>query len=438
MTYTAREVLEFVRENDVKFVKLSFCDLLGVQKNISIMAGELERAMEQGISFDAAAIRGFLQVEKSDLFLRPDPGTMRILPWRPQHGRVMRLFCDIAYPDGTPFEGDTRHILSRGVERAAGMGFSCEVGVECEFYLFRTDELGNPTREPFDRAGYLDISPLDRCEKVRREICLTLEQMGIPPEISHHEQGPGQNEVDFRFGDILTAADDLLEFKSAVKAVAASNGLFASFLPKPLENESGSGLHVNMSLAKDGANIFTTRQGEHSPEAESFIAGVLARVREITAVLNPIGNSYARLGSCEAPKYVSWSHQNRSQLVRIPAARGNNARMELRSPDPACNPHLAFALLLHAGLDGIAEKLPLPAPRDYNMYSATPEQLEGLEALPGSLEEALDLLEGSAFARKVLGGDVLGRYLELKGSECAVRAAGNAGDIDTELYFPVV
>lgn len=430
---TVQEILQFVRENDVKFIRMSFCDLLGAQKNISIMASELERAVREGISFDAAAVAGFLRVEKSDLFLHPDLTTMRILPWRPQHGRVMRLCCDIRYPDGAEFEGDARMLLRRAVNRASAMGYRCGIGVESEFYLFRTDELGNPTDMPFDNGGYLDIAPLDRCEQIRREICIALEQIGILPESSHHEQGPGQNEVDFRFGDAMAAADDLLLFKSTVKAVAAANGLFASFMPKPLIGKSGSGLHVNLSLTSEGRNLFCDGG---SPQAEHFMAGILFHTGEMTAVLNPLVNSYARLGQCEAPKYISWSHQNRSQLVRIPAAKGNGGRMELRSPDPACNPYLSFALLLEAGMEGIQQRTPLPPACDGDMYSAAPEELQGVDLLPANLPHALSLLESSAFARGVLGERVLERYVALKRSECSDHAAvGDAVAADKAMYF---
>ena len=309
------EVLKFVEENDVKFIRLAFCDIFGTQKNVAIMPEELPRAFETGISLDASSVRGFFNARETDLFLVPDPGTLSILPWRPSHGRVVRLFCNIRYPDGRIFEGDCRNILRKAAARAASMGYVCKIGSECEFYLFQTDENGDPTMIPQDRAGYCDIAPRDRGENVRREICLTLEQMGIRPENSHHEQGPGQNEIDFKYSDALSAADNLITFKSVVKTIAARNGLYASFMPKPLADKSGSGMHINLSLFKNRKNLFGTDGSGRSEEAESFMAGILHRVPEITAFLNPLTNSYARFGSFDAPKYLTWSHQNRSQPV---------------------------------------------------------------------------------------------------------------------------
>ena len=350
MVSTASEVLGFVKENDVKFIRLSFCDLFGMHKNISVIADELQSAFESGISFDAHAIRGFRDVTRSDLLLFPDPATLTVLPWRPGTGRVARFYCDIKNPDGSAFYHDGRGLLKQMIQRCAEMGYVCKIGAECEFYLFKTDDNGEPTDVTLDTGGYLDISPLDKAEDIRREICLTLEEMGIRPETSHHEQGPGQNEVDFQFSDALSCADNFQTFKSVVKAIAARNGLFASFMPKPVAGAAGSGLHVNLSLVQDGRNIFTNADEGHCGIAESFIAGILSRTPEITLFLNPLANSYERFGEFEAPKYVSWSHQNRSQLIRIPAASGEKVRMELRSPDPSLNPYLAFALILAAGL----------------------------------------------------------------------------------------
>ena len=417
MRYTQSEVTQFVAENDVKFVRMVFCDIFGTMKNISIMADELPRAFESGISFDASAVEGFMNVEESDLFLFPDPSTLAVLPWRPQQGRVVRFLCDIRHPDGTPFAGDGRQILRQAAAEAAEMGYDCRVGPECEFYLFEADDSGQPTTIPQDRAGYLDIAPMDRGENVRREICLTLEEMGIHPESSHHEQGPGQNEIDFQYSDALSAADNLATFKAVVKTVAMRNGLYATFMPKPLAGVSGSGLHINMSLARQGLNVFPAGGAPRSPEAEAFIAGVLARVREITAFLNPLTNSYARFGRMEAPGYVTWSHQNRSQLVRIPAARGEYARMELRSPDPACNPYLAMALLLRAGLEGVRGGLELGPPTNLNLYAAGPDQLRGIQRLPESLGEALELAENSGFLRSVLPRATIETYLAAKRGE---------------------
>lgn len=436
MNYTVNEVLEFVQENDVKFVQLAFCDLFGIQKNISITSNELPRAFEGGISFDASAVEGFLNVDKSDLFLFPDPSTLVVLPWRPTRGRTVCLFCEIRHPDGELFEGDNRSLLIKACKRAGSMGYKCQVGAECEFYLFELDEHSNPTMLPIDSAGYMDIFPADRGENIRRDICLTLEEMGIVPESFHHEQGPGQNEIDFRYSDALTAADQLITFKGVVRAMAMQNGMYASFMPKPLKNAAGSGLHVNMSLVKDGRNIFMRPQQGHCPEAESFIAGVLSRVREMTSLLNPITNSYARFGAFEAPRYVTWSYSNRSQLVRIPAVGGEQTRMELRSPDPTCNPYISFALLLHAGLDGIEQNLKLPQAAVANMYAALPEELKPYEQLPASLGEALDLTEKSEFVRTILPVATFDKFLAAKRREqTTLDSTQDKESYEQKMYF---
>jgi glutamine synthetase len=439
MTYTMKEVLQFVKENDVKFIRLAFCDILGVQKNISVMPEELARAFESGISFDASAIAGFMSVEQSDLFLYPDPSTMSILPWRPQQGRVLRFFCDIKHPDKRDYEGDTRNILKQAVKRAADMGYVCKIGSECEFYLFETDEKGNPTDITYDEGGYLDIAPLDKGENVRREICLTLEQMGIKPESSHHEEGPGQNEIDFKYSDALSAADNFIAFKSVVKAIAARNGLFASFMPKPIINKSGSGLHINMSLSKNGYNIFKNGSDDNEAAVKSFIAGILDKIIDITAFANPIVNSYARLGGFKAPKYVSWSHQNRSQLIRIPAATDEYSRIELRSPDPSCNPYITFALLLNAGLDGIEQKMKLPEPINFNIYTLGSDKLENIKVLPANLKQALDILAQSSFIKNIVNEGIFNRYLGIKLSEWETYQKNSDNkEIEKQMYFKIV
>ena len=440
MNSTANEVLEFISENDVKFIRLGFCDPFGFQKNISIMSEELPEAFENGVSFDAHAIRGFRDVTHSDLLLFPDPSTLTVLPWRPGPGRVARFFCDIKNPDGSVFAHDGRQLLKGVVERAEKMGYACKIGAECEFYLFKTGEDGEPTQTTLDSGGYLDISPLDKGEDIRREICLTLEEMGIKPETSHHEQGPGQNEIDFKFGDALTCADNLLTFKSVVKAVAARNGLFAAFMPKPIPNAAGNGLHINISLAQNGQNIFKSAAvGEHSAAAESFIAGILLRTPEITLFLNPLANSYERFGGFEAPKYVSWSHQNRSQLIRIPSAVGERQRMELRSPDPSINPYIAFALILAAGLDGIEGSAVLPQAVDADLYTAPESVTSSLTTLPCSLEAAIRLARESEFVKGVLGGELLSKYLDVKDAEAATyAAAGDKAAFYRDRYFGVI
>ena len=399
---TDREIIEFVEENDVKFIRLAFVDLFGTMKNIAIMPSELTRALAGGISFDASSVRGFCGVERSDLFLRPDSDTMTLLPWRPQTGRVARMMCDCLTPEGALLDGYSRTILRRQAEKATERGYRFRLGTEYEFYLFETDEHGKPTLIPQDEAGYMDVAPLDKGENVRRDICLTLETMHIPPESSHHESGPGQNEIDFRHAGPVTAADHAMEFRSVVHTIAAQYGLHASFLPKPLAGESGNGLHVNLSVVKDGRNLFRPEGGQLPPEAQHAMAGILRRIREISLFLNPVPSSYERLGVFEAPREISWSSGGRNRLIRIPAAGGDDSRMELRSPDPACNPYLAFSLIIASALEGLEQALLLQAP-----VVATGE-------LPGSIEEAIDLAEASAFVREVIPEPMLGQYLAEK------------------------
>lgn len=396
MIYTAREVYDFVRQEDVKFIRLAFCDVNGKQKNISITPDELPRAFSDGISFDASAIKGFGDEVGSDLLLFPVPSTLNILPWRSSHGNVIRMFCSMKYPDGTQFEKDSRMILQRAVDAAAAKGVSIQFGAEFEFYLFNTDEKGMPTDEPFDRAGYMDVAPEDRGENARREICLTLLEMGIKPESSHHEEGPGQNEIDFRYSDAMTAADNAMNFMTVVKAAAQRNGIYADFSPKPLPGESGNGLHINMSVK--------TADGEDHTNA--FMAGILAHIKEMTAFLNPTEDSYKRLGEKKAPKYITWSPENRSQLIRIPAAKGEYRRIELRSPDPTANPYIAYALLIMAGLDGIERELTAPEAVNVNLYKADSSVTEPLDRLPASLDEAIAVAEGSDFVRGVIGMNI--------------------------------
>lgn len=402
MKYSKEEVIQFVAEEDVKFIRMAFCDIYGKQKNISIMPGELERAFEYGIAIDASAIDGFGGEVHSDLFLHPDTSTLCVLPWRPEHGKVVRMFCTVTYPDGTPFEADTRALLRKAAEDAEKEGISFAFGSEMEFYLFKCDENGEPTNIPYDNAGYMDVAPEDKGENVRREICLTLERMGINLESSHHEEGPGQNEIDFCYSHAITAADDALTFRSVVLAVAARNGLCADFSPKPIENKAGNGMHINFSAKRaDGADIMP-----------HVIAGILAHIREITAFLNITESSYKRFGSNKAPKYISWSGENRSQLIRIPAAQGEYRRAELRSPDPMCNPYLAFTLLIRAGLDGVKNNMVLPVAADINLYTASEEVTAHYEKLPETLEEAKAAAKASAFVAENLPASIIADYTE--------------------------
>lgn len=406
MKYSREEILQYVAEEDVKFIRLAFCDVRGRQKNISVMPGELERALDGGIAIDASAIAGFGGEVRSDLLLRPDPATLAPLPWRPEHGRVVRLFCTLENPDGSPCQADTRALLAQAVADAQAQGLEFSFGAEMEFYLFRRDEEGKPTGIPFDSAGYMDVAPEDRGENVRREICLTLEQMGIRPESSHHEEGPGQNEIDFRYADPLTAADQAVTFRSVVQTIAARNGLYADFSPKPLPDKPGNGMHINLSAAY---TLLSGRAGEDV--LPRLIAGVLYRAAEMTPVLNPSEASYRRFGSCKAPRYISWSAQNRSQLIRVLAAVGAYRRAELRSPDPDCNPYLAYTMLIRAGLESIRLGLPLPDPVDCNLYTAPAELTAGLARLPGSLADAKAAARAGDFLADCLPEPVRAFYL---------------------------
>ncbi len=400
MKYTIQDVKDYIEQEDVSFIRLAFCDVFGKQKNVSIMATELDRAFESGIAIDASAVEGFGSEDKSDLFLFPDPSTLAVLPWRPSQGRVIRMYCDIRYPGGEAFEMDGRHILRNAVEAAASKGINVSFGAEHEFYLFKTDEDGYSTGIPHDKASYMDIAPDDRGVNVRREICLSLSEMGILPESSHHEEGPGQHEIDFKYSDALQAADNSVTFKSVVSVIAEQHGLWADFSPKPLPFYSGNGLHINMAPhSADGRDYL-----------EQFMAGVLAHIAEITAFLNPTSASYKRLGEFKAPKYITWSCENRSQLIRIPAASGEYRRMELRSPDSEANPYIAYSLLIYAGLDGIVNNLVPPDPANINLYEASEEDLRGIEKLPQSFEEAMKKAGNSDFVKAILPERVINTY----------------------------
>ena len=399
MNYSKDEVMQYVAEEDVKFIRLAFCDVFGKQKNISIMPDELPRAFSAGIAFDASAIAGFGDEAHSDLFLHPEPETLTPLPWRPEHGRVVRMFCSITYPDGTPFECDTRWLLKKAVKDAEDAGYKFNFGAEQEFYLFKLDENGQKTDIPYDNAGYMDIAPEDKGENVRREICLTLEQMGIMPESSHHEQGPGQNEIDFRFSDALTAADNAQTFKTVVKTVAARNGLFADFSPKPIKDRAGNGFHINVSVLPD-----------NKTNLSCVIAGMLKYSSDMTAFLNPTDSSYQRLGCDKAPKYISWSKENRSQLVRVPAATEEYSRAELRSPDPQANPYLAFALIIYAGLDGIKKSAVLQDSTDINLFKAEKTDVADLKELPDSVLTARSIAQKSEFIKAYIPNSILEIY----------------------------
>ncbi|MDR2047101.1 MAG: glutamine synthetase family protein [Clostridiales bacterium] len=408
MEFTEASLYDFINSNDVKFIRLGFCDIFGVQKNISIMPGMFFKAIEEGIPFDTAAVDGFLDIEKADLYLKPDLKTFSLVPWRSHNDMVIRFISDIFRFDGSAFEGSSRNILKSVREKAKNMGFSCNMGVKCEFYLFENDANGYPTKTPFDNAGYFDISPLDKGEDIRREICLTLDKMGIRPESSHHEQGPGQNEIDFRYSDILTTADNFMTFKWVVSTIAARNGATAVFDPKPLDGLSGNGMHIKITLVKDGENLFKLNDGAPGETAKHFIAGILERTAEMSLFLNSVEESYTRLGKYTAPERISWSYYNKSRLVRIISEK-DFCHMELRSPDPVCNIYLAFALVLAAGLEGVEKETELCPP-----YDDSPDNRKNTRRLPGSLNEAVILAENSPFIASVIPEKVLKKYIEVK------------------------
>ena len=400
MRYSKEEVMQYVAEEDVKFIRLAFCDVFGRQKNISIMPDQLSRAFEYGIAFDASAIDGFGDEARSDLFLHPDPSTLSWLPWRPEQGKVVRMFCSITYPDGRPFECDTRTLLKNAADDAKRSGYTFYFGAEQEFYLFELDDKNMPTKIPYDNAGYMDIAPEDKGENVRREICLTLEQMGIFPESSHHEEGPGQNEIDFRYTEALSAADNVMTFQTVVKTTARRNGLYADFSAKPLDDEPGNGFHVNISV----------RNSAGFDKLNEMIAGILDKAVPMTVFLDPTEDSYKRLGQMKAPRYVSWSAENRSQLIRVPAASGEYRRAELRSPDPTANPYIALTLMIRAGLYGIENGIVLPAPTDINLYKADEKTLSPLKKLPQSLTAAKAAALSDEFIRKYVPERIIDIY----------------------------
>lgn len=399
MKYSEKEVLQFIAEEDVKFIRLAFCDIFGSQKNISIMPGELPRAFSDGIAIDASAVNGFGGEMHADLFLHPDAGTLTVLPWRPEHGKVVRMFCSVSHPDGTPFENDTRSILIRAIEEAEKAGCKFSFGSQTEFYLFKKDEKDMPTTEPHDNAGYMDIAPADKGENVRREICLCLEEMGIRPESSHHEEGPGQNEIDFRSSDALTAADNAVTFLSVVKTIASRNGLHADFSPMPIEGRPGNGFHIILEC-----------RVKTDAERQQIMAGILAKIEEVTVFLDPTEESFMRLGTYKAPQYVSWTRESRSQLIRIPARTNNFECFELRSPDPAANPYIAYALLIYAGLYGISHSLTLPPPTDFNLRGASQAVRSQYTQLPKNLSEARKKAARSDFIKEHLPQSLLEGY----------------------------
>ena len=376
MHYSKEDILAMVEENGVKFIRLQFTDILGTLKNVAITDRQLEKALNNHCMFDGSSINGFVRVEESDMYLRPDLDTFVIFPWRPQQGKVARLICDVYMPDGTPFEGDPRYILKKAINKAKDMGYTMNVGPECEFFLFEVDNDGNPTLKTNDKGSYFDLGPIDLGENARRDMTLALEDMGFEIETSHHEVAAGQNEIDFKYADALVTADNIATFKYVVKSIAQRHGLYATFMPKPLHGVNGSGMHINISLIKDGKNAFHNEEDELglSSVAYNFIAGVLKHIKEICPITNPLVNSYKRLvPDYEAPVYIAWSAKNRSPLIRVPSAREEGTRIELRSPDPSSNPYLVLACLLLAGLEGIKYNLEPPKCIDRNIFALNRE-----------------------------------------------------------------
>ncbi|SFF98616.1 glutamine synthetase [Desulfotomaculum arcticum] len=416
---TKDDVRNLVKEYNVKFVRLQFTDIFGVLKNVSIPVEQLDKALNDELMFDGSSIEGFVRIEESDMYLRPDPSTFVVFPWKPREGSVARLICDIYNSDGTPFIGDPRNVLRRAVAEAEAMGYSMNVGPEAEFFLFHVNEEGQPTTITHDRAGYFDMTPVDLGENARRDMVMTLQQMGFEIEASHHEVAPGQHEIDFKYSDALDIADKVVTFKFVVRTIAQRHGLHATFMPKPIFGIAGSGMHLNQSLMKNNSNAFYDPDAPNqlNEDCLHYIGGLIKHIPAITAITNPTINSYKRLVSgYEAPVYIAWSYRNRSPLIRVPAKRGQSTRIELRSPDPSCNPYLALAVCLKAGLDGIKNKIKCPNPCDRNIYELTRQERKelGINTLPDSLYDAMANLAADDIVKEALGPHVLQRFLEAK------------------------
>lgn len=426
MNFSPKEILNFVTENDVKFIRLTFCDMQGNLKNIAIMPGELPRAFSHGIVLDAAGFSDCYQ----DLLLVPDSSTLSVLPWRPKSGRVVRFFCNIQNQDGTPYAGELRYTLQSYIQKLYTKGYSCELGTRSEFYLFDCDHEGKPTKIPHDHAGYLDVAPLDKCENVRREICLSLEEMGLHPQRSCHKYGAGQNEIDFKCSEPVTAADNMVHYKNVVKTIAAQNGLYASFMPKPLSGTYGSALTIVMSLKYQNRNIFELENRKLSPEGSAFIAGILNHASEMTVFLNPIVNSYTRLRHSGAPNDINWSFENRNPLIRVHEAIGESARIDIRSADCYCNPYLSFRLLLAAGIDGMNRKLTLS---EDLLVTGEPKKFQ---SLPATLREAYEIAKASVFIQENLPDEILRNFYQNIEKQLALYdAAEDKAIFEEQQYF---
>ena len=414
---TKQDIINLVAEEDVEFIRLQFTDIFGNLKNVAVTSSQLARALNNECMFDGSSIEGFTGRVESDMYLYPDFDTMTIFPWRPQQGRVARMICDIYRPNGMPFEGDPRYILKKAIAEAAEMGYSFDVGPECEFFLFDMDENGAPTTHTREQAGYFDMGTVDFGENARRDMILTLEEMGFTVESSHHSKAPAQHEIDFQYGEALRAADNIMTFKLTVKTIAKRHGLHATFMPKPKFGVPGSGMHINMSLNRDGGNIFGDASDKNglSREAYWFIGGIMRHLKGMTAITNPLVNSYKRLG----PGHIAWSLGNRSPLIRVPATDIKHARIELRNPDPCANPYLALAVCLRAGLDGIKNQIMPPESVDKNIQEMSRDDVrrEGIESIPATLLDALQELEKDPLVTQTLGEHVTGNYVKAKRQE---------------------
>jgi len=434
-------VLRMVKEQGVKFIRMWFSDILGFLKSFSITVGELEGALEDGMGFDGSSIQGFARIDESDMVALPDPRTYSILPWRPLEHATAKMFCDICWPGGQPFEGDPRYVLKRNLKRAADMGYTCYVGPELEYFYFQSAD----NTKLLDQGGYFDLTPPDAASDLRRETVLTLEEMGIAVEYSHHEVAPSQHEIDLRYTDALTMADHVMTYRIVVKQIAQKHGVYATFMPKPILGVNGSGMHVHMSLFRGERNAFFDKDDPYylSKVGKCFLAGLLRHAAEITAVTSQWVNSYKRLiPGYEAPVYITWARRNRSDLIRIPEyqpGRERATRIELRSPDPACNPYLAFSVMLAAGLEGIEKEYPLPEPAEENVFELKPEEREkrGIGTLPGSLAEAIQLTEGSEVVRKALGDRVFHTFIQNKRIEWD-NYRSQVTDYELKRYLPIL
>ncbi len=417
--YTKEDIIRICEKEDIRFIRLQFTDIFGTLKNLAITRRQLERALDNQMMFDGSSIEGFVRIEESDMYLHPDINSFVIFPWESEGGKVARLICDVYNADGTPFEGCPRNTLKRVLKEAEEMGYTMYVGPEAEFFLFHTDSEGKPTTITHDDAGYFDLGPVDLGEKARRDMCITLESIGFEIEASHHEVAPGQHEIDFKYDDALTTADNIMTFKMVVRIVAQKHGLHATFMPKPVYGIAGSGMHINQSLFRNGQNVFYDPDKKYglSDEAMYYMGGLLKHAKAITAITNPLVNSYKRLiAGYEAPVYIAWSSQNRSPLIRVPAKRGEGTRLELRSPDPSCNPYLALAVALKAGLDGIKNQILPPPPVDRNVYNMTKEERLNchIEQLPNSLDAAIKALRENEVIKEALGHHCFSRYVDAK------------------------